>query len=169
VRDNRFYELRKLRNDTLAVDAIFDQAMLLADDNVERALWIATFAVIDHQKIGVKVPLIGPVFVPLTSEGDSLFKVRRTNLPKKVLSDDPFAADKDKLQHFFGSALLAYISNSETFSRWLGDLLENHESQIVLGGRYDVRDKLANAKGREFGLALIDDETVLPSDILWGR
>ena len=169
LRDDRFYALRKLRGDTLAVDAIFDQAMLLADNDIGDALWIATFAVMDHEHLGLKIPLLGYLFFPLTTESDSTFRVRRTNLPKKLLADNPHASDKDKLQHFFGSALITYITNSETISRWIGNFFENHERLFVLGGRYDERDKLANKKGREFGLRLLYDDTVLPSDVLWGR
>lgn len=169
LRDERFYDLRKLRGDTLAVDAIFDHAMLITDDDIGEALWVCAFAVMDHRKLGLRIPLLGSIYFPLTAENDSLFKVRRTNLPKKILSDNPRAADKDKLQHFFGSALIAYLTNSNTFAQWIGDLFEIGEDRFVLGGRTDVRDKLANAKGREFGLRLLRDGNVLPSDVLWGR
>jgi len=169
LRDDRFYDLRKHHDDTLAVDAIFDRAMLLADDNVSHALLIAAFAVMDHRKLGFKVPIIGSVYFPLTTENDSLFRLRRTHLPKKVLNDNPKASDKDKLQHFFGSAYIAYYTNSKTFTEWIGDLFELGENRFVLGGNSDPRDKTANAKGREFGLRLLKDDTVLPSDVLWGK
>jgi len=169
LRNDRFYELRKFHDDTLAVDAIFDRAMLIADGNVKHALLISTFAVMDHRKLGLKIPLIGPLYLPLTTENDSLFRLRRTHLPKKLLSDKQRASDKDKLQHFFGSAFVAYLTNSSTIARWIGDLLETGEESFVLGGRYDKRDRLANEKGREFGLRLLRDENVLPSDVLWGE
>ena len=169
LRDERYFELRKLRGDTLAVDAIFDRAMLIADDDIAHALWIATFAVMDHHSLGLKIPLAGSLFLPLTTESDSLFRIRRTHLPKKILNDKIRASDKDKLQHFFGSALIAYITNSGTLTRWIGDLLETGEESFVLGGRYDERDRMANEKGREFGLRLLRDSNVLPSDVLWGE
>ncbi|MDD8018793.1 MAG: hypothetical protein PHP42_10510 [Bacteroidota bacterium] len=171
VRDDKFFELRKLYDDTLAIDAIFDQAMLLADDDVAHALWIATFSVMDHRKVGLKVPVLGNVYLPLTSESDSLFRVRRTNLPKHVLSDyeSKRVRDKDKLQHFFGSALITYLTNSSAIALWFGDLLEKGERSFVLGGRYDERDRMANALGREFGLRLLKDEQALPSDVLWQK
>jgi hypothetical protein len=167
LRDQRFYELRKFYDDTLAVDAIFDQAMLIADENVKHALLISTFAVMDHRKLGFKVPVIGSIYIPLTTENDSLFRLRRTHLPKKVLNDNLKASDKDKLQHFFGSAYITYSTNSNSFAEWIGDLLEIGEDRFVLGGKDDPRDKQANAKGREFGLRLLKDENVLPSDVLW--
>lgn len=167
LRDDRFYELRKLYDDTLAVDAIFDRAMLIADDDVKQALLIATFAMMDHRRLGLKIPLLGSVYFPLTFESDSLFRLRRTHLPKKVLNDKQRASDKDKLQHFFGSAYVAYVFNSNAIARWFGDLLETGEENFVLGGRNDERDKLANEKGREFGLRLLRDARILPSDVLW--
>lgn len=167
LRDDRFYALRKTYDDTLAVDAIFDRAMLIADEDVKEALLIATFAVMDHRRLGLRIPLIGSVYIPLSMENDSLFRVRRTHLPKKLLNDKKRASDKDKLQHFFGSAYVAYVFNSNTIGRWIGDLFEIGEDRFVLGGRTDERDKLANEKGREFGLRLLRDARTLPSDVLW--
>ncbi|MFA5832410.1 MAG: hypothetical protein WDA22_02930 [Bacteroidota bacterium] len=169
LRNKRFIELRKLYDDTLAVDAIYDRAMLIADGDVRHALLIATLAVMDHRTLGINVPLFGSIYFPLTFENDSLFRLRRTNLPKKLLNDKQRSSDKDKLQHFFGSAFLAYSTNSHVISEWIGDLLEIGENRFVLGGKNDPRDKLANAKGREFGLRLLRDEQLLPSDILWGE
>ncbi len=167
LRDERFYELRKRYDDTLAVDAIYDRAMLIADGDIEHALLISTAAVMDHRSLGLRLPLIGAVWFPLTFENNSLFRLRRTHLPKKVLDDRPRASDKDKLQHFFGSAYIAYATNSETAAKWIGDLMEKGEDTFVLGGRDDVRDRLANERGRTFGLRLLHDPTLLPSDILW--
>ncbi|MFZ4622364.1 MAG: hypothetical protein ACOYNS_17510, partial [Bacteroidota bacterium] len=147
LRDPRFYSLRRAYNDTLAVDAIFDRAMLLAEGNVKEALWISLFSVMEHRSMGFRVPLIGTLYIPLTLESDSLFKLRRTNLPKKVLNDKVVTSDKDKLQHFFGSAFLAYETNSNTFVEWVGNLLELGENKFVVGGNDDPRDRAANAKG----------------------
>ncbi|MBI2428615.1 MAG: hypothetical protein HYV29_07455 [Ignavibacteriales bacterium] len=167
LRDDRFYALRKSHDDTLAVDAIFDRAMLIAEDDVKQALLISTLAVMDHRRLGLRIPLLGSIYLPLTAESDSLFRIRRTHLPKKVLDDKQRASDKDKLQHFFGSAYVAYVFNSDGIARWIGDLFEIGEDRFVLGGRTDERDKLANEKGREFGLRLLRDARTLPSDVLW--
>jgi hypothetical protein len=169
LRDDRFFELRKQYDDTLAVDAIFDHAMMIADGDIRSALLLSMFAVMDHRQLGLKVPVFGSMYFPLTAENDSLFRIRRTHLPKKVLNDNLRASDKDKLQHFFGSAFLAYATNSNAFALFIGDLFEIGEDEFVLGGRSDDRDKLANAHGRSFGLGLRKDADLLPSDILWGR
>ncbi|MFA6455422.1 MAG: hypothetical protein WCW40_01275 [Bacteroidota bacterium] len=169
LRDERFIALRKLYDDTLAVDAIYDRAMLITEGDIRQALLICTIAVLDHQTLGIRIPLLGSIYVPLTMENDSLFRLRRTNLPKKLLDDNLRASDKDKLQHFFGSAFLAYLTNSNSITAVIGDLLELGEDRFVLGGRNDERDQLANKRGREFGLGLLHDHGLLPSDILWGR
>ena len=167
LRDDRFYELRRTYDDTLAVDAIFDRAMLIADGDVKHALLISILAVMDHKRLGLKIPIIGSVYFPLTFESDSLFRLRRTHLPKKILSNVQKASDKDKLQHFFGSAYIAYATRSNSFAEMIGDLFELGEDRFVLGGKDDPRDKQANAKGREFGLRLLKDGNILPSDVLW--
>lgn len=167
LRDERFYELRKYYDDTLAVDAIFDRAMMIADEDVKEALLISTFAVMDHRQLGLRIPIIGSIYFPLTTESDSLFRIRRTHLPKRLLNDKFKSSDKDKLQHFFGSAYVAYLFNSNIVAQWFGDLFEIGEDKFVLGGRTDVRDQLANKKGREFGLRLLRDARTLPSDVLW--
>jgi hypothetical protein len=167
LRDERFYDLRKSYDDTLAVDAIYDRAMLIAEGSIGHALLISTLAVMDHRRLGFRFPLIGALYFPLTFESDSLFRRRRTHLPKKVLNDNPRASDKDKLQHFFGSAYITYATGSNLIAEWIGDLLETGEDRFVLGGRDDVRDRLANEKGRTFGSMLIRFPDLLPSDVLW--
>lgn len=169
IRDERFFRLRRQYDDTLAVDAVFDRAMLIAEGDVRRALLLSTAATMDHRRLGIRLPLLGTVFFPLTFENDSLFRIRRTHLPKRVLADRPRAVDKDKLQHFFGSAYIAYLFNSDRIAKWAGDRLEDGEESFVAGGREDERDKAANAKGREFGLRLLREPDLLPSDVLWGR
>ncbi|MBP9211260.1 MAG: hypothetical protein KBF97_00600 [Bacteroidetes bacterium] len=168
IRDDRFYQLRKSFDDTLAVDAIYDRALHLTEGDIGMALLVAAIAVMDHRQLGLKIPLLGTVYLPLTMESDSLFKVRRTNLPKRILTDGPKAVDKDKLQHFFGSAFLAYAVNSPIFAEHVGDWVEEWEQRFVLGGKKDRRDQAANALGREFGFGLQKDPEILPSDILWG-
>ncbi len=61
LRDGRFYDLRKSYDDTLAVDALFDRAMLIADGDIKHALLICTFAVMDHRRLGLRIPLFGSI------------------------------------------------------------------------------------------------------------
>jgi hypothetical protein len=169
IRDPRFADFQREYGDTLAIDAIFEKAMFLTDDDIGDALLAAMFAAMDHFRLGLEIPLLGVLNLPLTFENDSTFKFRRHQLPAKVL-DDSIAAhidDRDKLQHFFGSAYLAYTGGTPTFAKAIGDFIEWGEPRFVVGGDDDIRDKYANFLGREFGMRLLDGEQVLPSDILF--
>lgn len=172
IRDPRFQKLRRACSDTLAVDAIFARAFEIADGTMSHALLIAALATFDHYRIGIKIPLIGPMYVPLTVvESQKEFAGRFAHLPRNVLPDSAGRRkrDRDKLQHFFGSAYLAYIFNSKAAANFLGDFVEWGEPLFIVGGDYDERDKFANRLGQEFGLRLLDGEEVMPSDVLWRK
>jgi hypothetical protein len=125
-------------------------------------------ASVEHQNIDIRMPLVGSVRMPLSFEEDSLFKSRINNLPVRVYPDSPNDAhgDKDKLQHFFGSAYLAYASESPEFARSTGNVVEWGEAQFVVGGADDPRDRRANKQGARFGHDLLSVKTLLPSDYL---
>jgi hypothetical protein len=169
LRDPRFMDIRLLCSDTAAVDAIFLRAMEIADDDIRYALLISLFASMDHFKLGIRIPLLGVVWLPLTTETDSVFRVRHSHLPRRVLPDSigRTESDKDKLQHFFGSAYITYFTNSRSLANFFGNMIEVGEDAFVVGGVNDDRDKFANRLGQEFGLRLFEEEDVLPSDVLW--
>ena len=171
IRDRRFLQLRRMINDTVAVDIIFLRACDIADGDVSQALFVATLATFDHFRVGVKIPILGVLYFPLTFESDSVYKVRYAHLPRRVLPDSlgRRTNDRDKLQHFFGSAYLTYNLNSKEVARFLGDFIEWGEPLFIVGGEDDERDKYANRLGREFGMRLLEGEDVFPSDILWGK
>jgi len=172
IRDPRFQQLRKTCSDTLAVDAIFARAFEIADGTMSHALLVAALATFDHFRIGVKIPLVGPLYLPLTIvESQKEFAARYSHLPRNVLPDSEGRRkrDRDKLQHFFGSAYLAYIFNSKAAANFFGDFVEWGEPMFIVGGDYDDRDKYANHLGQEFGLRLLDGEEVMPSDVLWRK
>ncbi|HTX17511.1 MAG TPA: hypothetical protein VMG34_02530 [Bacteroidota bacterium] len=171
LRDRRFQRLRTLCGDTLAVDDIFAKAVELADGSMGYALLLAALATFDHHRVGLIVPLLGVVSIPLAIESRPDYLIRYSHLPRRVLPDSAgrFRRDRDKLQHFFGSAYLAYESDSKPFTKFVGDFVEWGEPMFIVGGDYDERDKYANRLGEEFGTRLLDGEKVLPSDVLWGR
>jgi hypothetical protein len=76
------------------------------------------------------------------------------------------AGDRDKLQHFFGSAFLSYSFESSGSAERVGDAIELGEESFVVGGVSDERDGRANHHGQMFGLTLLRDEDVRPSDFL---
>ncbi len=171
IRDPRFLRLRRIAGDTIAVDMIFIRALDIADEDVSLALLIATLATFDHFRLGIRTAIFGAIYLPLTLESDNAYRERYTHLPRRILPDSLGGRknDKDKMQHFFGSAYLTYVFNSKAIARSFGDFIEWGEPRFIVGGDFDERDKYANRLGQEFGMRLLDGEDVLPSDVLWGR
>ncbi|MEE9225298.1 MAG: hypothetical protein V3U68_03785 [Bacteroidota bacterium] len=171
IRDRRFMEIRRYYGDLVAVDAIYQKAVQLVDYDIHDALLITFFATIDHRRVGVRIPLLGALFLPLTAESDSLFQGRWANLPSRLYGsgDGGKGRDRDKLQHFFGSAFLTYALRSSESASLAGSFVEWGEDAFIVGGQSDWRDRQANEQGRLFGRSLGDDPTVLPSDFLSRR
>jgi len=169
VRSDEFRAVRKTEGDLKAVDAIYDRAVDLAWHNVPEALLIAAFATMDHRRVGVRLPLLGPLlWLPLTSEFSDEFAARLKALPSQLYTDSPHdpEGDKDKLQHFFGSAFIAYSTRSNDPAERLGDFIEETEEEFIVGGVNDERDKRSNGHGRNFGLHLLAGEDARPSAFL---
>lgn len=166
IRDPRFRELTLRCGDVRAIDGIYLKALKMADFNVSRALFLALMGSLEHEEVGLKIPVIGVLDVPLTFEADSLFRQRVSNLPSKVYPDTPPEGDRDKLQHFFASAYLSYVSEAPELAKESGDLVEWGEAQFIAGGADDPRDKRANKQGDAFGRDLAVVKTLLPSDYL---
>jgi hypothetical protein len=166
ISDERFNILRMQCGDMRAVDAIYLKALKIGEYNIARALFLSLVAVLDRRKVEVKLPIISSIELPLSLESDSIFTKRFKHLPSKVYSDTPNEGDKDKLQHFFASAYLTFVSEAPKLARSTGNLVEWGEAKIVVGGTDDPRDKRANKHGEKFGRDLIVVKTLLPSDYL---
>jgi hypothetical protein len=168
IRDGRFQVLRTWCGDMRAIDAIYLKSLKIAEYNIARALFLSFMAVLEHRKVDVKMPIFKSVALPLTFEEDSIFYARIKNLPTQVYSDTPPGSngDNDKLQHFFGSAYLAFASESPGFTRTTGDFIEWLEKKLIVGGADDPRDKRANKQGKSFGRDLLVVKTLVPSDYL---
>jgi hypothetical protein len=168
IRDGRFQILRRQCGDMRAIDAIYLKSLKIADYNIARALFLSFMAVLEHRKVDVKMPIFKSLGLPLTFEEDSIFYARIKNLPTQVYSDTPPGSngDIDKLQHFFGSAYLAFASESPGLTGTTGNLIEWGEEKFVVGGTDDPRDKRANKQGKSFGRDLLVVKTLLPSDYL---
>ncbi len=161
IRDSAF-AARGRRDGPGAVDAIFALALRETDGDVTRALLAATAACFDHGAIRVKLgPLRIPV--PLTFESDSLAAATRASLPAILFDDSPPEGDRDKLQHFFGSAYIAWITRIAPASDAAGDLVEFMEPALIEGGTDDPRDLRADRAGRAFADAMRDAWYVAPS------
>lgn len=166
IRDPRFKDLTTRCGDLRAVDGIFLKSLKIADYDIARALFLSLMGSLEHQDVDFKIPVLGSLNVPLTFEEDSLFKVRKANLPAKIYPDTPPEGDKDKLQHFFASAYLAFASESPELAKQSGNFVEWGEAKFVVGGVDDPRDKRANDHGEAFGRDLLVVKTLLPSDYL---
>ena len=168
VRDERFEQLRQLEGDLRAADAIYLRALAIAGYDIARALVLAMLATLEHKDLPLRVPLAGTLSLPLTFEGGESFQARVRHLPKMLYPDSPAGeeGDRDKLQHFFGSAAIAYSTESSDVAQTTGEFVEWGEAAVVQGGVDDPRDRRANAQGGMFGHDLVYLKTMLPSDYL---
>ncbi len=167
IRSRDFEEYRRERGDLSAVNLIYRKALWTAGGDEDEALAICLLATMDHADFGFRIPLIGLVVtIPLTTETREEFLVRRSHLPSRLYADTPPEGDRDKLQHFFGSAMLAYGSGSRTWTVGFGNLLEVVEGKYVIGGANDPRDRRANGEGARFGKLLMVRRNILPGDVL---
>lgn len=172
VRSGEFAEVRSTLGDPAAVDTLFSRAKELSWGNLYEALLISALATLDHRRVGVRLPLIGPLlWLPLTSEFDDDFRSRLAALPTRLYSDTPSdsAGDRDKLQHFFGSAFLAAVSESRDAARRVGEFVEWGEERFIVGGVTDERDLRADRQGQEFGIRVLARKGERPSQYLRWR
>ncbi len=167
VRSSEFKQIRNTYGDRKAIDAIFVHSMQLTHNNTGFALLLATLASFDHRTLGFDVPIFKLIF-PLTDESEEEFNSRVSNLPTKVFFDSPTTArgDRDKLQHFFGSAFLTFAFESEDAAARFGMAIEQGEESFIVGGANDVQDTRANTLGQQFGLALMEYPFRFPSEFL---
>jgi hypothetical protein len=169
IRSEKFCYVKSRAGDLWAIDAIYGRAMEVTHGDVSEALFISGLATMEHSRVGVRLPLIKlPLYFPLTTEGDSAFGARVFNLPSHFYSDSPPGeyGDRDKLQHFFGSAFLAYSFRSRGLASFIGAFVEWGENEFIIDGAPDPRDRRANHQGQEFGFALADRSEAKPSEFL---
>lgn len=172
VCSDELVRIRSNLGDPAAVDAIYSRARDLSWGNVYEALLISALATLDHRRVGVHLPLIGPLlWLPLTSEFDEDFQSRLRALPRRLYADTPpdSAGDRDKLQHFFGSAFVAAVSESRDAAGRVGGFVEWGEERFIVDGIADERDARANRQGQEFGLRLLVNDAEKPSLYLRGK
>ncbi len=169
IAGEEFSAFRIAHGDITAVDAIFDKAMRLSLNNTYEALFISLVATMEHRRVDVRIPVVKIIIpLPLTSESAEEFQQRVQCLPSRLYADSPRSehGDKDKLQHFFGSAFATYVSESRESAEAVGNFVEAKESRYVPGEVVDMRDLRANRQGQAFGLALLGGLPAWPSDFL---
>ncbi|MCS7228931.1 MAG: hypothetical protein N2252_06905 [Candidatus Kryptonium sp.] len=161
IRSEEFKNLKVKLGDVYSIDLIYKKSLVLCDYDIESALLVCGFATLSHRKINFKIPLVG-IKIPLllTSESEENYEKRIKNLPSKIFSDT--IDDKDKLQHFFFSAYIAYKNAGRRTADKIGLLIEEGE-KIGLNLTRDERDIVANRLGQNFGLSLHKNPFMLPS------
>ena len=164
VVSDEYRAVRLACGDVAAVDVLFRRALRMSWNNPYATLVIVTLAVLDHRRFGVRVPILGPLlWFPLTSEFPEEFARRHAALPLRLYPDTPVGGDRDKLQHFFGSALLALLTGSQATVDRVGTFIEWGEDRFIVEGTLEARDLEANSRGGMFGLAFLRDRSMLPS------
>ena len=154
--------------DLQAVDAIYLRSLAIAEYDIQKALFLSLMAVLEHRTLDLRMPFIHYIPLPLTFESKPEFRARVKHVPKTLYPDSPKTkeGDRDKPQHFFASAYLAYTSDAPVYVQIFGDAIEWAEPILVVGGADDPRDRRANDQGMLFGRDLISDKILLPSDYL---
>src|ERR1051326_4536282 len=167
IRSKTFRNIRTTFGDNRAVDAIFIRAMQLTNNNTAISLLLAALASFDHRLVGIKVPVFR-IFLPLSDESEEEFTQRLRHLPCRLYPDGPQGpeGDRDKLQHFFGSAFLTFIFESDEAGDNFGEFIEHGEDAFIVGGVMDDRDRRANHEGQRFGIALLEENRRVPSEFM---
>jgi len=151
------------------IDTLYKRALILHENDISETLLTLTFATLPFKEMPIRIPVLGIKFsIPLPSVSDSLFQIKKRNLPSKIFFNSPAHnyGDKDKLPHFFGNAFLSYNLRFFNFSKFIGILLELFEESFEVDGRYDRRDIKVNHLGDFFGQILRTNINILPSQIL---
>jgi hypothetical protein len=131
------------------------------------AILVTMMATMDHRRFGLDLPLVGALlWFPLTAEFEEEFDNRVAALPALIVPDSPRDGDRDKLQHFFGAALLVVTFESTDVVDRMNTFIEWGEEGIVVGGAADPRDVAAGMMGAAFGTRLLENPDTLPSEFL---
>lgn len=149
------------------MDMIYLRAMNESAGDIGGALLASLIATFEHRKI----PFTFGLSLPLTLEGKDAFDRRVERLPRRLFADMPNGDDRDKLQHFFGSAWLAWALDNGTLADMIGLGIEVGEEMFISGGANDARDVRANRLAHMFVELLREYPRALPSVMFraWNR
>lgn len=152
--------------DVRRLDLLYAMALRGAEGDARVALLALTWATLPYRRFPATVPLLGwTVIVPVSTESEEHFAARLRRLPARLFLTTPASGDRDKLPHFFGSALLQLVLNNPDVADTVGELVEWLESVFKLEGSRDERDIVANRLGIAFALQLQQRRDVRPSEL----
>ncbi len=154
-------------DDLARMDMIYLRALGESSGDIESALLASLIACFEHRTI----PFSFGLHLPLTLEGDESFARRVERLPELLFADRPEGGDRDKLQHFFASAWLAWTLDNGALADLAGLGIEAGEEAFISGGADDPRDVRTNRLGQHFAELLRTRPRALPSAMIraWNR
>jgi hypothetical protein len=154
-------------DDLARLDMIYVRAIGESSGDIGVALFASLIACFEHRTI----PFSFGLHLPLTLEPQDAFERRVARLPEKIFADQPRGNDRDKLQHFFASASLAWGLDNAALADLAGLGIESGEAAFIAGGADDPRDVRANRLGQHFAELLRDYPHALPSVLFraWNR
>ena len=132
-----------------AFNEIYFEALTMAHGNLTDALLAASFGSFEHEYIPLTI-FGAELDIPLTAEDHSRFLLRVSHLPAHLYRIPE--GDRDKIQHFFGSAWLKSLFGMDWLVHLAGEGVEAGETLFVIGDRRDPRDIHANGDGLRFEL-----------------
>lgn len=146
-------------DDLVRLDMIYTRAIGESSGDIGMALFASLIACFEHRTI----PFSFGLHLPLTLEPQDAFDRRVARLPERLFTDQPRGNDRDKLQHFFASASLAWGLDNAALADLAGLGIEAGEAAFISGGADDPRDVRANRLGQHFAEILRRYPRALPS------
>jgi hypothetical protein len=146
-----------------AFDEIYFEALSMAHGDRSTAMLAGAIASFEHEYIPFNF-FGSELDVPLTGEDHAGFLVRVLHLPAHLYHTPE--GDRDKLQHFFGSAWLKSVFGMDWFVHLAGEAVEAGETLFLVGESRDPRDIHANADGLRFELQAEQNRESKPSSSL---
>lgn len=164
IASEKFLSIKE-NNSYYALDSILAKAMEVCDNDIIDALFCATFATLPYNYFYLNIKFFR---IKINLPSSEFFYYARKNLPSKIFFDSPNDefGDKDKIAHFFGFALLAYLIDDYKVLLFFGSFVEEFEKCFISKSEYDIRDQYANFYGILFGSSLKKNIEIKPSEIL---
>ena len=131
----------------IVFDEIYYTALDYTHGDSQAAMLASMIATTEHEAIPFHLFGIH-ITIPLTTESRSRFASRVSHLPTHLYHTPE--DDRDKLQHFFGSAWIRRVFGIDWIANAIGSLIETGEGLFVEESDDDPRDLHADRDGIRF-------------------